>query len=141
MQGTPKRLNRRGDMRIEISIAGRYKNRQNVKELFDLYAIRIRRTMKILSREYEVQLPDSILLRPLYVKKGYNPFNGYAQWTRLNGWAIIMNIELCIGMKDKGLWVIDHECVHIAKAIVSGSIRHGKAFEKMYAACRRNEYT
>lgn len=58
----------------------------------------------------------------------YNPFAGY---------IIAMNIPYCSDMHDKGLWVIDHECAHIASTIKHKDWRHGERFHWMYAACRK----
>ena len=124
-------------MKIYVEIGGRYKDNPKVERLFEKYEKRLQKTMKSLSQKYKCKLPKDIILRPMYVKGDYYPFHGRAQYDRWTGWEILMNVETCYEMYDKGLRsVLDHEAAHVIDCLVQGQMSHGKGFKKVYAACK-----
>jgi len=124
-------------MKIYVEIGGRYKDNLKVERLFEKYEKRLQKTMAGLARKYKCKLPKSIILRPMYVKGDYYPFHGRAQYDRYNGWQILMCVETCSEMHDKGMRsVLDHEAAHMIDCRLNGCMSHGEGFKEVYAACK-----
>lgn len=124
-------------MQVIINIGGRWKGDRKAHKLLELHAERINVTMNRLAKAFKFRLPKDIILRPLYFKGDFAAAYGRAIYNPFAGYIIAMNIPYCSDMHDKGLWVIDHECAHIASAIKHKDWRHGERFHWMYAACRK----
>lgn len=121
-------------MKVIISIAGRYRGDKAVEQLFAKYAKKLKQDMERLSKDHKFKLPGKITLRPMYVKGGYYPYHGRAQWCYEKGWEILLNLETCRKAKDEGMDTLAHECAHIADYILHGRISHGDKFKKLQAA-------
>ncbi len=124
-------------MKLVIKIGGRWKNDRKVEKLFRLYAERAEEIMLKLSKELRFRLPKQIILRPFYFKGGISMFNGRLLYDPCKGYSIALSVPHCIKMKDKGIWVLDHECSHVAAAIKHKDWGHGENFKRIYAACRK----
>jgi hypothetical protein len=123
-------------LKIYIEARGRYKNCQETWQLLEKYAERLQRVLPMVARLFGVRVPKGIILRPMYVKKDYYPYHGRAQYETGKGWQILMNIETCKHMKDKGMWVLDHEIAHVIDCLKHYNITHGKRFQRVYEICR-----
>lgn len=126
-------------MKVIVNVGGRWKNDEGVHRLFRKYEDRVIRTMTRLSAELNFKPPKQIMLRPLYYKNDLPSAYGRAIFDPFKGYTIAIAPDLCMEMHDKGLWIIDHECVHIANGIKHKDWGHGEMFHKTYAMCRRTD--
>lgn len=124
-------------MQVIIKIGGRWKDDRRAYKLFRLHTKRVKTTMKRLSKTFRFRPPKQIILRPLYYKGNLGACYGRAIYDPFSGYSIAINITACQNMLDKGLWVVDHECAHIAANIKHKDFGHGERFQRFYAACKR----
>lgn len=124
-------------MKVIVNIGGRWKTDIKVHSLFEKYETRTLETMTMLSETLKFRLPRQLILRPLYSKDDLPAAYGKALFCPFKGYTIAMLPDFCMAMRDKGFWVLDHECVHIANAIKYNDWGHGRMFKTIYAMCRR----
>lgn len=135
------RNKKKGGMQVKviIKVGGRWKGDREVETLFALYAERIMKTMRRQAEDMRFRLPGKISLRPFYFKGEISNIYGRARYEPYSGFSILISVPDCINLPDKGLWVVDHECAHIASAIKHKDWSHGEKFHEIYASCRKEE--
>ena len=76
----------------------------------------------------------------MQVKGGYSQYYARANWLPKTGYSISMNVELCIGQTNWGIWVLNHELAHLYEAWACNQWTHGKKFREILELIeRRND--
>lgn len=118
-------------MRIIRETFGKYKQ-AHWKMVMDLYHERVLEVLPALSQKMDFKLPEKFILRPLATKGGKSKVNGRARFDGHEEYSIIMCLENSTIMNDYGVWVVDHECAHIACGIKYKNWSHDKVFTKTF---------
>jgi hypothetical protein len=119
-------------MQIPIRITGRWRGREDVAQIFEKYALRIKSTMAMLREHYRFRPPRKL---PIRTPIGRAVFFGRTNWHPDMGFEIVMNPEECLRMWDQGMWVVDHECCHIVNALAHEYWGHGEQFQEVFDKC------
>lgn len=130
-------------MKTIVEAKGRW-NDERVFRLLNRLKDRIEDRMHILSKTLSFVPPEKLTLRPLYYKGtlvdylcSSSPDAGRAMWHPKTGFAIALNIPICMERRDKGILIADHEISHIATVIKYKDWSEGNNFPAVYRMCRR----
>lgn len=123
-------------MKIIVKCGGRWKDDKEAEKFLNYHAGYMDNLLSVLAEKLKFKLPSKIVLRPLYYKE-FAMMAGRLNYIPGKGYSIALHIEACRRMWKKGKSVVDHECAHLANALLHKDWGHGEKFKKIYsAACK-----
>ena len=108
-------------------------NNQDQKEILKKYAVILSKMMYKLEKKYKLQLPKSIILRPMQKRKyTYHCSMGRAGYTPNIGYWIALNMNYYkINFNKSIIDTLAEEAAHLATKLLNGNMHHDSLLWEM----------
>ncbi|MCX5716900.1 MAG: hypothetical protein NTW44_01050 [Nitrospirae bacterium] len=122
-------------MKIIIKCDGKWEGDKKAERMMEEHASYLRHILPETAKRLGFKLPRKLVLRPMRVNRWRAAHVGLFTYTPPDQYSIALQMDRCLEARDKGRFVIDHECAHLVDVFLNKNWLHNDSFNMAQVAC------